>query len=58
MVPLIQVLVTGGEAVKLCHACAHIHIGEFFQGGFFGMKVVTFFATLRADLEDYFKCRR
>ena len=34
------------------------HIGEFFQGGFFGMKVVTFFATLRADLEDYFKCRR
>ena len=34
------------------------YIGEFFQGGFLGMKVVTFFATLRADLEDFFKCRR
>ena len=34
------------------------YIGEFFQGGFFGMKVVIFFATLRADLEDFFKCRR
>ena len=36
----------------------YIYIGEFFQGGFLGMKVVTFFATLRADLEDFFKCRR
>ena len=37
------------------HTCQYI--GEFFQGGFLGMKVVTF-ATLRADLEDFFKCRR
>ena len=33
------------------------HIGEFFQGGFFSLEVVTFFVTLRADLEDYFKCK-
>ena len=33
------------------------HIGEFFQGGFFSLGVVTFFVTLRADLEDYFKCK-
>ena len=33
------------------------HIGEFFQGGFFFLEVVTFFVTLRADLEDYFKCK-
>ena len=33
------------------------YIGEFFQGGFFSLKVVTFFVTLRADLEDYFKCK-
>ena len=32
------------------------HMGEFFQGGFFCLVVVTFFVTLRADLEDYFKC--
>ena len=32
-------------------------IGEFFQGGFFSLEVVTFFVTLRADLEDYFKCK-
>ena len=34
---------------------AALHIGEFFQGGFFSLEVVTFFETLRADLEDYFK---
>ena len=33
------------------------YIGEFFQGGFFSLEVVTFFVTLRADLEDYFKCK-
>ena len=33
------------------------YIGEFFQGGFFFLEVVTFFVTLRADLEDYFKCK-
>ena len=33
-----------------------LYIGEFFQGGFFSLEVVTFFVTLRADLEDYFKC--
>ena len=33
------------------------YIGEYFQGGFFFLEVVTFFVTLRADLEDYFKCK-
>ena len=36
---------------------SHMYIGEFFQGGFFSLEVVTFFVTLRADLEDYFKCK-
>ena len=36
---------------------AKVYIGEFFQGGFFSLEVVTFFVTLRADLEDYFKCK-
>ena len=34
-----------------------LHIGEFFQGGFFFLEVVTFFVTLRADLEDYFNAK-
>ena len=35
----------------------NVHVGDFFQGGFFFLEVVTFFVTLRADLEDYFKCK-
>ena len=31
------------------------HMGEFVVEGFFFLEVVTFFVTLRADLEDYFK---
>ena len=49
----------GGKVYfHLPHIIEREYIGEFFQGGFLGMKVVTFFATLRADLEDFFKCRR
>ena len=33
------------------------HMGEFVVEGFFFLEVVTFFVTLRADLEDYFKCK-
>ena len=36
-------------------SCAHM--GEFVVEGFFFLEVVTFFVTLRADLEDYFKCK-
>ena len=32
------------------------YMGEFVVEGFFFLEVVTFFVTLRADLEDYFKC--
>ena len=32
------------------------YMGEFVVEGFFSLEVVTFFVTLRADLEDYFKC--
>ena len=34
-----------------------LHMGEFVVEGFFFLEVVTFFVTLRADLEDYFKCK-
>ena len=33
------------------------YMGEFVVEGFFFLEVVTFFVTLRADLEDYFKCK-
>ena len=33
------------------------YMGEFVVDGFFFLGVVTFFVTLRADLEDYFKCK-
>ena len=36
---------------------ANVHMGEFVVEGFFFLEVVTFFVTLRADLEDYFKCK-
>ena len=35
----------------------HNHMGEFVVEGFFFLEVVTFFVTLRADLEDYFKSK-
>ena len=35
----------------------NLHMGEFVVEGFFFLEVVTFFVTLRADLEDYFKCK-
>ena len=35
----------------------NVHMGEFVVEGFFFLEVVTFFVTLRADLEDYFKCK-
>ena len=31
-------------------------MGEFVVEGFVFLELVTFFVTLRADLEDYFKC--
>ena len=34
-----------------------VYMGEFVVEGFFFPEVVTFFVTLRADLEDYFKCK-
>ena len=34
-----------------------VYMGEFVVEGFFFLEVVTFFVTLRADLEDYFKCK-
>ena len=42
---------------KICHMEKFIHMGEFVVEGFFFLEVVTFFVTLRADLEDYFKCK-
>ena len=48
---------TGRMADSATQFCIHKYIGEFFQGGFFFLEVVTFFVTLRADLEDYFKCK-
>ena len=41
----------------LSHQCTCIsYIGEFVVEEFFCLQVVTYFSTLRADLEDYFKC--
>ena len=34
-----------------------VDMGEFVVEGFFFFEVVTFFVTLWADLEDYFKCK-
>ena len=42
---------------KVQRQCACHHMGEFVVEGFFFLEVVTFFVTLRADLEDYFKCK-
>ena len=32
------------------------YMAGIYQGGYFLLIRVTFFETLRADLEDYFKC--
>ena len=45
-------ILSSSSAIILC-----LHMGEFVVEGFFFLEVVTFFVTLRADLEDYFKCK-
>ena len=58
MVILILDPVNTPSHICICiYVCIYVYIGEFFQGGFFFLEVVTFFVTLRADLEDYFKCK-
>ena len=51
----LQIIVSIGDDQD--SICMHnMHMVGFVVEGFFGLGVVIFFATLRADLEDCFKC--